>query len=586
MSFNYLANLGNGGTVQGYGVDGKSLFFTNYEEQYPNSIPTYHNDAYSYYDFYPGSAKRFCPDRTMYADYLNTNQYIPQNPSYQNPYITAVAQPFLGFQRAPDLLHSDYGTTDLQYAQHNNHFQINNLAATSQSHRQAEAHLQNRFMFDSQQTQNLHPTLVRPITTPNFNIPMNNVTMSSRHSAFLPSSNVNSTPTRQRTSNRTAIANNNAGPRTTQASQSSYSTKIQTDMSLDVKFKVEGSRRHSSFEEVPANQLCAVCGDNAACQHYGVRTCEGCKGFFKRTVQKKSKYMCLGEKNCPIDKRRRNRCQYCRYQKCLAVGMVKEVVRTDILKGRRGRLPAKTKLHNQLQNQNNSFHGRIRRCLEDHQPNQASLDFTNLSNSDEHIEYSKTMVHVALLASIEGMKSWIDGISALLVDHDTKSTIASQLEQNLTSSVLWHMIARLIENPLRIVLPNGSVFHKYQLAALLGQTSIDALHTIAEKLKDLSSDNFLPASLALLTILDDQTVKQSSRNINEFVENLRSELQHFKFNSSNFDSSNRIFDYIEDVKLCSAAIDTELSRIAAWQMQQSHGFCIQNVQNSLGFEPR
>ena len=26
---------------------------------------------------------------------------------------------------------------------------------------------------------------------------------------------------------------------------------------------------------------CAVCGDHASCQHYGVRTCEGCKGFFK-----------------------------------------------------------------------------------------------------------------------------------------------------------------------------------------------------------------------------------------------------------------------------------------------------------------
>ena len=91
------------------------------------------------------------------------------------------------------------------------------------------------------------------------------------------------------------------------------------------------------------SQLCAVCGDTAACQHYGVRTCEGCKGFFKRTVQKGAKYVCLADKACPVDKRRRNRCQFCRFQKCLAVGMVKEVVRTDSLKGRRGRLPSKPK---------------------------------------------------------------------------------------------------------------------------------------------------------------------------------------------------------------------------------------------------
>nr|XP_021510097.1 nuclear receptor subfamily 4 group A member 1 isoform X3 [Meriones unguiculatus] len=88
---------------------------------------------------------------------------------------------------------------------------------------------------------------------------------------------------------------------------------------------------------------CAVCGDSASCQHYGVRTCEGCKGFFKRTVQKSAKYICLANKDCPVDKRRRNRCQFCRFQKCLAVGMVKEVVRTDSLKGRRGRLPSKPK---------------------------------------------------------------------------------------------------------------------------------------------------------------------------------------------------------------------------------------------------
>ncbi|KAI6241488.1 Nuclear receptor domain-containing protein [Aphelenchoides fujianensis] len=90
-------------------------------------------------------------------------------------------------------------------------------------------------------------------------------------------------------------------------------------------------------------KLCAVCNDNAICQHYGARTCEGCKGFFKRTVQKKAQYVCAGNKNCPIDKRYRSRCQYCRYQKCLAVGMVKEVVRYGSLQGRRGRLPSKVK---------------------------------------------------------------------------------------------------------------------------------------------------------------------------------------------------------------------------------------------------
>ena len=73
----------------------------------------------------------------------------------------------------------------------------------------------------------------------------------------------------------------------------------------------------TSNSKPTGSMLCAVCGDNAACQHYGVRTCEGCKGFFKRTVQKNAKYVCLADKNCPVDKRRRNRCQFCRFQKVL-----------------------------------------------------------------------------------------------------------------------------------------------------------------------------------------------------------------------------------------------------------------------------
>lgn len=81
------------------------------------------------------------------------------------------------------------------------------------------------------------------------------------------------------------------------------------------------STAQSPLKSSSAEKLCAVCGDTAACQHYGVRTCEGCKGFFKRTVQRGAKYVCMANRNCPVDKRRRNRCQFCRFQKCLAVSI-------------------------------------------------------------------------------------------------------------------------------------------------------------------------------------------------------------------------------------------------------------------------
>lgn len=58
-------------------------------------------------------------------------------------------------------------------------------------------------------------------------------------------------------------------------------------------------------------------------------SCEGCKGFFKRTVRKDLTYACREEKSCIIDKRQRNRCQYCRYQKCLTMGMKREAVQEE-----------------------------------------------------------------------------------------------------------------------------------------------------------------------------------------------------------------------------------------------------------------
>jgi hypothetical protein len=68
-------------------------------------------------------------------------------------------------------------------------------------------------------------------------------------------------------------------------------------------------------------ELCVVCGDRASGRHYGAISCEGCKGFFKRSIRKQLGYQCRGNKECEVTKHARNRCQYCRLQKCLGMGM-------------------------------------------------------------------------------------------------------------------------------------------------------------------------------------------------------------------------------------------------------------------------
>ncbi|XP_045104469.1 retinoic acid receptor RXR-alpha-B-like isoform X8 [Portunus trituberculatus] len=86
-----------------------------------------------------------------------------------------------------------------------------------------------------------------------------------------------------------------------------------------------------------SKHLCSICGDRASGKHYGVYSCEGCKGFFKRTVRKDLTYACREERSCTIDKRQRNRCQYCRYQKCLSMGMKREAVQVGAVEEERQR---------------------------------------------------------------------------------------------------------------------------------------------------------------------------------------------------------------------------------------------------------
>uniref|UniRef100_A0A8C0GW97 Thyroid hormone receptor alpha n=1 Tax=Chelonoidis abingdonii TaxID=106734 RepID=A0A8C0GW97_CHEAB len=79
------------------------------------------------------------------------------------------------------------------------------------------------------------------------------------------------------------------------------------------------------------DEQCVVCGDKATGYHYRCITCEGCKGFFRRTIQKNlhPTYSCKYDGSCVIDKITRNQCQLCRFKKCIAVGMAMDCKRGE-----------------------------------------------------------------------------------------------------------------------------------------------------------------------------------------------------------------------------------------------------------------
>lgn len=70
------------------------------------------------------------------------------------------------------------------------------------------------------------------------------------------------------------------------------------------------------------NEVCSVCGDKASGFHYNVLSCEGCKGFFRRSVIKSAQYSCKNSGRCEMDMYMRRKCQQCRLRKCREAGML------------------------------------------------------------------------------------------------------------------------------------------------------------------------------------------------------------------------------------------------------------------------
>ncbi|XP_072374837.1 oxysterols receptor LXR-alpha isoform X1 [Scyliorhinus torazame] len=88
-------------------------------------------------------------------------------------------------------------------------------------------------------------------------------------------------------------------------------------------------RKKGPAPKMLGNELCSVCGDKASGFHYNVLSCEGCKGFFRRSVIKSAQYSCKNSGQCQMDMYMRRKCQECRLRKCRQAGMLEQCVLSE-----------------------------------------------------------------------------------------------------------------------------------------------------------------------------------------------------------------------------------------------------------------
>ncbi|XP_055900686.1 vitamin D3 receptor-like isoform X1 [Biomphalaria glabrata] len=159
---------------------------------------------------------------------------------------------------------------------------------------------------------------------------------------------------------------------------------------------------------------CQVCAGDSSGYHYGANTCEACKGFFRRSLQRSIYYLCQNNKACDVTGYNRILCSFCRYQKCLHVGMSKKAIKT-------GRYSHEKRTRNILE---------VKR-LQEKEISQAFKD------NNKRLSQSKTQ------SKVEQSNTDLDHLIQMLVDfHDQTILVTSRLP----SSVIEAKTRRHSEN--------------------------------------------------------------------------------------------------------------------------------------------
>jgi hypothetical protein len=114
------------------------------------------------------------------------------------------------------------------------------------------------------------------------------------------------------------------------------SQNLQNHISPPVFDKITPTKSFASnivpdVSDIQKDNKCHVCGDKQTGSHFGGISCESCKAFFRRSVQRNRclSYKCAYNGNCTMNVITRKMCQFCRYNTCLNIGMKSKWVLSD-----------------------------------------------------------------------------------------------------------------------------------------------------------------------------------------------------------------------------------------------------------------
>ncbi|XP_061167125.1 nuclear receptor subfamily 1 group D member 2-like [Saccostrea echinata] len=156
-----------------------------------------------------------------------------------------------------------------------------------------------------------------------------------------------------------------------------------TDNLQDTKIKKEVKRKDMKGKKrqkyIPTSEplelpFCRICGKKASGIHFGIYSCEACKAFFRRCLQRKTPFKCDKGDNCLIDEQQKGlNCSACRLKKCLDNGMSKEGVRIG-----RYSTAERTNVIMEVK----KLHASVKTPQQPSLPKQPSLPATNSTGSD------------------------------------------------------------------------------------------------------------------------------------------------------------------------------------------------------------